>query len=496
MSHYLALDLGAESGRAILGSLSAGKLALEELHRFSNQPVRLPDGLYWDSFRLFHEIREGLRIAGRNRGLKLSGIGVDTWGVDFGLLDAHGELIANPRHYRDARNNGMMERTFQTVPRAEVFRHTGLQFMQFNSLFQLNAIKHAGSPALAAARRLLFTPDLLSYWLSGVQKNELTITSTSQFWNPAEARWATELFDALDLPKGLLGDVVLPGTKLGGLLEEIRETSGLGDTPVFATAGHDTASAVAAVPAAGPFSGGAPWCYISSGTWSLMGVELDAPVINARTLELNYTNEVGVDGKIRFLKNIAGLWLVQECRRAWALAGTEYNYNELTVMASGAEPFAAVIDPDAFLEPGSMPERIASFCARTGQSAPRNPGSFVRTCLESLAFRYRQVLESLEEATGRRIETIHIVGGGSKNALLNRFVAEATGRTVVAGPAEATAIGNLLVQAMGAGEIEGLEGLRTVVRNSFELERFEAKDATPEWDRAYEEYLSIVGSKA
>jgi rhamnulokinase len=492
MSHYLALDLGAESGRAILGSLSDGKLALEELHRFSNQPVRLPDGLYWDAFRLFHEIREGLRIAGRSRGLPLSGIGVDTWGVDFGLLDAHGELVANPRHYRDARNNGMMERTFQTVPRAEVFRHTGLQFMQFNSLFQLNAIRQSGSPSLDAASRLLFMPDLLSYWLSGVQKNELTISSTSQFWNPAEARWATELFDALALPKRLLGDVVRPGTKLGGLLDEIRDTSGLGETPVFATAGHDTASAVAAVPA----SGDAPWCYISSGTWSLMGVELDAPVINARTLELNYTNEVGVDGKIRFLKNIAGLWLVQECRRAWALEGTEYNYSELTAMAAEAQPFASVIDPDAFLEPGSMPERIAGFCARTGRTAPRTTGSFVRTCLESLAFRYRQVLESLEEVTGRRIQTIHIVGGGSKNSLLNRFVADATGRTVVAGPGEATAIGNLLVQAIGAGEVDGLKGLRAIVRSSFELETFEAKGAAPEWDRAYEKYLKIVGAKA
>ena len=496
MSHYLALDLGAESGRAILGSLYEGKLALEELHRFSNQPVRLPDGLYWDAFRLFHEIREGLRIAGRNRGLKLSGIGVDTWGVDFGLLDSHGELLANPRHYRDARNNGMMERTFQTVPRAEVFRQTGLQFMQFNSLFQLNAIRQSGSPALDAAGRLLFMPDLLSYWLSGVQKNELTISSTSQFWNPAEARWANELFDALSLPTRLLGEVVRPGTKLGGLLDEIRDTSGLGEAPVFATAGHDTASAVAAVPASGPFSGDAPWCYISSGTWSLMGVELDAPVINARTLELNYTNEVGVDGKVRFLKNIAGLWLVQECRRAWASEGAEYTYNELTVMASGAAPFASVIDPDAFLEPGSMPERIAAFCARTGQSAPQTPGSFVRTCLESLAFRYRQVLESLEEVTSRRIGTIHIVGGGSKNSLLNRFVAEATGRTVVAGPGEATAIGNLLVQALGAGEIGGLEGLRAIVRDSFELERFEVKGAAAEWDRAYEKYLKIVNSKA
>jgi rhamnulokinase len=286
--------------------------------------------------------------------------------------------------------------------------------------------------------------------------------------------------------------VVTPGTLLGGLLDEIRETCGLGETPVFATASHDTASAVAAVPAAGE----APWCYISSGTWSLMGVELDAPVINEQVLALNYTNEIGAGGKIRFLKNIAGLWLVQECRRAWALEGTEYSYNELTVMAAGAEPFAAVIDPDAFMEPGAMPGRIAALCRETGQEPPKTPGSFVRTCLESLALRYRQVLESLESVTGSRIETIHIVGGGSKNALLNRFVAEATGRTVVAGPGEATAVGNLLVQAMGAGEIEGLEGLRAVVRNSFELERIEAPGAAPEWDRAYEKYLKIVSARA
>ena len=491
MSHYLALDLGAESGRAILGKLSGGRLELEELHRFPNQPVRLPDGLYWDAHRLFHEIREGLRLAGRGRGLKLDGVGVDTWGVDFGLVDEHGELVASPRHYRDARNNGMIERTCETVPRAEIFRQTGLQFMQFNSLFQLNAIKLAHSPALDVASRLLFTPDLLSYWLTGVQKNELTISSTSQFWNPAAARWATELFDALGLPKRLLGEVVLPGTKLGMLLDEIADTCGLGETPVFASASHDTASAVAAVPA----SDDTPWCYISSGTWSLMGVELDAPVINEQTLALNYTNEIGAAGKVRFLKNIAGLWLVQECRRAWALEGVEYGYAELTEMAAAAEPFAAVIDPDAFMEPGDMPERIAALCRETGENVPRTPGSFVRTCLESLALRYRQVLESLESVTGRRIEVIHIVGGGSKNGLLNRFVAEATGRAVVAGPGEATAIGNLLVQAMGAGEVEGLAGLRAVVRNSFDLERIEAPGKAEAWDRAYEKYLNIVSKK-
>ncbi|MGO9241301.1 MAG: rhamnulokinase [Bryobacteraceae bacterium] len=495
MSHYLAFDLGAESGRAILGKLSGGRLELEELHRFPNQAVRLPDGLYWDTLRLFHEIREGLRLAGRGRGLKLDGVGVDTWGVDFGLVDARGELVASPRHYRDGRNNGMVERTCETVPRAEIFRQTGLQFMQFNSLFQLNAIKLSGAPALDAASRLLFVPDLLNYWLTGVQKNELTIVSTSQLWNPSESRWATELMEALGLPTRLLGEVVQPGTRLGGLLEEIRETCGLGETPVFASASHDTAAAVAAVPAAGPGLGDTPWCYISSGTWSLMGVELDAPVINDRVLGLNYTNEIGAGGKIRLLKNIAGLWLVQECRRAWALEGTEYSYAELTEMAAAAEPFAAVIDPDAFMEPGGMPAKIAGLCRETGQEAPRTPGSFVRTCLESLALRYRQVLESLESVTGRRIEVIHIVGGGSKNGLLNRFVAEATGRAVVAGPGEATAIGNLLVQAMGAGEIEGLEGLRKVVRNSFELERIEAAGKTAAWDRAYERYLGILSTR-
>lgn len=488
MKRFLAFDLGAESGRAMLGTLDAGRLELEELHRFLNQPVRLPDGLYWDTYRLFHEIREGLRIAGRGRGLTLDGVGVDTWGVDFGLVDGRGELVVNPRHYRDARNSGMFEKTFAVMPREEIFRHTGLQFMELNSLFQLHAVKLSGSPGLAAAERLLFMPDLFSYWLSGVQKNELTIASTAQFWNPAEKRWAWEIFDALGLPKKLLGEVVPPATRLGGLLDEICDTCGLAPAPVFATASHDTAAAVAAVPA----TKDRPWCYISSGTWSLMGLELDAPVINDKVLALNFTNEIGAEGKIRFLKNIAGLWLVQECRRAWALEGTEYSYGELTAMASGAAPFAAVINPDAFLEPGKMPERLADFCRRTGQAVPQAPGGMIRVILESLALRYRQVLESLESVSGERIEVIHIVGGGSKNSLLNRFVAEATGRTVIAGPTEATAAGNVLVQAIGAGAVEGLEGLREVIRASFELETYETKSAAPEWDRAYEKYLSVT----
>jgi rhamnulokinase len=490
MKRFLAFDLGAESGRAMLGTLDRGRLELEELHRFPNQPVRLPDGLYWDTFRLFHEMREGLRIAGRGRGLALDGIGVDTWGVDYGLVDGRGELVVNPRHYRDARNAGMFEKTFAVMPRAEIFRHTGLQFMELNSLFQLHAVKLSGSPGLAAAERLLFMPDLFNYWLCGVQKNELTIASTSQFWNPAEMRWAWEIFGALGLPGKLLGEVAPPATRMGGLLDEIRGACGLGPAPVFATASHDTASAVAAVPAAP----GRPWCYISSGTWSLMGLELDAPLIDGRVLGLNFTNEIGAGGKIRFLKNIAGLWLVQECRRAWALEGADHSYADLTDMASVAPAFAAVIDPDAFLEPDRMPERLAEYCRRTSQAVPQAPGGMIRVILESLALRYRQVLDSLESASGERIEVIHIVGGGSRNSLLNRFVAEATGRRVVAGPGEATAAGNMLVQALGAGAVDGLEGLREVVRASFELETREAKSPAPEWDRAYEKYLRVTAA--
>lgn len=486
MSNYLAFDLGAESGRAMLGTLEGGRLRLEELHRFLNQPVRLPDGLYWDTFRLFHDIREGLRIAGRERQLTLNGVAVDTWGVDYGLLDANGELCQTPRHYRDPRNNAAYEAALAAAGRENIFNHTGLQFMPLNSLYQLYAAKLANTPALQIAKRLLFMPDLLSYWLCGVQKNELTIASTSQFYDPAQKRWSTELFETLGLPPAILGDIVLPGAKLGGLLDEIRDTCALGPTPVFATAGHDTASAVAAVPATGERS----WCYISSGTWSLMGVEIDQPIVTPKALELTLTNEIGVEGKVRLLKNIAGLWLVQECRRAWLLEGKDHTYAELTEMAAGADPFLAVIDPDQFLDPGHMPERIAAYCRRTGQPVPERPGQFVRVCLESLALRYRQVLESLEALVGFHIEVIHIVGGGSRNGLLNRFVAEATARTVVAGPNEATAAGNILVQAMGAGEISGLPQLRQVVRNSFDLETIDAA-RDPAWDRAYDRYLRL-----
>ncbi len=487
MKHYLAIDLGAESGRAILGTLAGGKLALEELHRFPNTPVRVATGLYWDTFRLFHEILEGLRVAGRERKLALSGIGVDTWGVDFGLFGEDGALVDNPRHYRDARNNGILERAYAIVPQAEIFSHTGLQFMQFNSLFQLLAAKLAGSPSLSVAKRLLFMPDLFNYWLTGVARAELTIASTSQCYNPAKKRWATELMEKLGLPVSILPEIVQPGTLLGPVLPEVAEATGIGAVPVYATACHDTAAAVAAVPAAD-----GDWCYISSGTWSLMGLELDEPIINDKVFELTLTNEIGAEGKIRLLKNIAGLWLLQECRRAWAAAGKEYSYAELASLAAEARPFTAVIQPDGFLEPGAMPERIAAYCEKTGQKVPGQPGEMSRTILESLALRYRQVLESLEALAGRKIKVIHIVGGGSKNQLLNQLVADATGCTVVAGPSEATAAGNILVQAMGAGELSGLKEAREVVRRSFEVTVIEPRPAEG-WDAAYDKFCQLAG---
>jgi rhamnulokinase len=486
MSRYLAFDLGAESGRAILGTLEGERVTLEDLHRFANTPVRVRGSLYWDTLRLWHEVQQGLAIAGRDRQLALDGIGVDTWGVDFALLGLEGNLIENSRHYRDARTNGIMEAVFKIIPREEIFALTGIQFMRINTLYQLYSMRLAASRALACSRTLLMTPDLLNYWLTGVAKSELTIASTSQFYNPRLGRWAVELFDRLYLPKVILPEVVPPGTRLGPLLREVAEASGLGAVPVYATGCHDTASAVAAVPASGN-----DWCYISSGTWSLMGVEADVPVIDDRSLALNLTNEMGAGGKTRLLKNIVGLWPLQECRRAWALAGKEYTYEELNRQAANARPFSAVLDPDAFLEPGDMPAKIREYCGANGQNAPDSVGSMTRTILESLALRYRDVLASLEGLLCRKLETIHIVGGGSRNRLLNQFVADATNRTVIAGPAEATALGNVLIQAIGAGEVSGLQEAREMVRRSVELETF-TPERTGEWDRAYERFLSLV----
>lgn len=487
MKRFLAFDLGAESGRAILGILTGGNLALRELHRFPNSPVRLPQGLFWDTFRLFQEIEEGIRIACRD-GVEINGIGVDTWGVDFGLLGADGTLVENPRCYRDARTNGILEAAFEVMPREALYRRTGTQFLQFNSLFQLFAMKRQNASALLAAAQLLHIPDLLNCWLTGKAVSERTIASTSQFYNPATHSWDSELLEIFGLDPRILGDLVEPGALLGPLLPHVAEYARAAqEIPVYASAGHDTACAVAAAPAVP----GRNWCYISSGTWSLMGAELDSPVMDDRALAHTFTNEVGVGGSIRFLKNIMGLWLLQECRRAWAADGKDYTYDELVIAALSAPPFQAVVDPDAFLAPGNMPEKIQDFCRRTGQQVPAGPEHITRVIFESLAVCYRTVLVDLEETLGRRMDVIHIVGGGSRNSVLNQFVADATGRTVVAGPAEATAIGNVLVQAMGSGLLESHQRAREVVRNSFEVKHFEPQN-NPGWENAYTTFRQLT----
>ena len=492
--NFLAFDLGAESGRAVLGTLAGGRLTLEETHRFLTPTGRMNGRLYWNLLAKWEELKTGLRkSASRQRGsrreaVELHGIGVDTWGVDFGLLGRGGEILANPVHYRDPRTDGTMERTFAKVSREQIFDATGIQFMQLNTLFQLIAMREANSPLLDCAQTLLFIPDLFNYLFTGQIKSEFSIASTSQMYDPRRKRWATELVTRLGLPARILPDVIPSGTLLGPLREEVATECDVPAAAVIAPACHDTASAVAAVPAEG-----GDWCYISSGTWSLMGVERDQPVINDKTLKYNYTNEGGVGGTIRLLKNIMGLWLVQECRRQWQRDGHEHSYSDLTQMAAACTPLARVIDPDhkPFLSPGQMPRKIEEFCRSTRQPAPASPGDFVRACLDSLALTYRRTLEGLEDVTGRKIKTIHIVGGGSQNELLNQLTADACDRPVVAGPAEATAIGNILVQAMATGDVKLLAEARAIVRESFPVKRYEPR-RTEQWEEAYRRFHEVV----
>ena len=452
----------------MLAHLADHRLELTELHRFPNIPVRLPSGLFWDTLRLFHEMCEGIRIAGKTVD-HLDGIGVDTWGVDFGLLSEEGALLDNPRHYRDPRTNGAFEQVFEKVPRSEIFKNTGVQFMEINSLYQLFAAHRDMPKTLENASELLFMPDLFNYFLTGTLRAERTIASTSQFYDPVRKHFATDMLRKLGLHAGYLAALVDPGTDLGPVLPYIAERCDLKyDSTVFATGSHDTASAVAAVPA----RAGEDWCYISSGTWSLMGVELNDPVIDDASLEANFTNEVGVQNRIRFLKNIPGLWVLQECKRAWAREGQEFSYAELTARAAEAKPLDTVLNLDEFVSPGNHPQRIKDFCRRTGQESPADVASVTRVILHSLAVRYKQVLETLESLTKRKLGVIHIIGGGSRNSLLNQLTADVTGLRVLAGPAEATAAGNALTQAMGTGHVGSLEELRAVVRNSFEVEEF------------------------
>jgi rhamnulokinase len=488
---FLAFDLGAESGRAVLGQLTGQTLTVQEAHRFPTANGTMNGHLFWNLLGLWEQLKIGLRkgseLAGEGG---LDGIGVDTWGVDYGLIDAEGGLLGEPYHYRDRRTEGMMEAAFERVGRERIFDATGIQFMQFNTLYQLMAAAKERPHQLKAAGTLLFTADLFNYLFSGVSKSEYSLASTSQMWDARKNAWATDLLEALGVPTHFLPEVVPSGTVLGPVRADVAAECNCGPIPVIAPGCHDTASAVAAVPAAGEKD---DWCFISSGTWSLMGAELAKPLITEKSLAHNYTNEGGVGGSIRFLKNIMGLWLVQECRRHFQRQGHELSYAAMTEMAEQAPAFGALVNPDhkPFGFPGEMPNKIEQFCRETGQTPPSTHGQIVRTCLESLALAYRRTLEKLEDILGRRLNVIHIVGGGCQNELLNQMAASACGRTVVAGPSEATAIGNLLVQAMAIGEIKSLAAARAIVRSSFPVRTFEPKDAS-RWDEAYERYTRIV----
>ncbi len=479
--NYLAVDLGAESGRTIIGTLDDDRLSLSETHRFGNGPVRLPDGLHWDVLRLWSEIKAGIGISSAKFNKNLDSIGLDTWGVDFALLDRNHSLLSNPFHYRDERTDGMLEEAFKRMPRAEIFSNTGIQFMQINALYQLLAMSLQASPLLEAAETFVTIPDLFNYWLSGEITNEFTNATTTQCLDPRKRDWATPVLEALNIPTHLFGPVTDPGNSIGTLLPSVAEETGAGGVQIVLPACHDTGSAVVAVPAQNQ-----DFAWISSGTWSIMGAEVREPYVNDKALEYNVTNEGGVFGTWRLSKNIMGLWLVQECKRTWAHQGEDLSYDEITRLASEAKPFLAVLDPDdhRFLHAGDMPERIRKYCADTNQTAPQTKGEIVRVALEGIALKYRWVLERLEELTGKRFDPIHIIGGGTKNGLLNQLTADATCRTVVTGPVEATAIGNILMQAIGLNHLGSLEEARGVVRTSFTPEVYEPKQTT-EWDEAY-----------
>ncbi|MFK7817495.1 MAG: rhamnulokinase [Planctomycetaceae bacterium] len=489
---FLAIDLGAESGRLMAGFLDGAKVRLEELHRFPNGGVPIGGTLRWDVLGLWREIQIGLAKAAA-LDVEIQSVGVDSWGVDYVLMSSDDELIGHPWHYRDERNNGMVELATQRVPREEIFASTGLQFMQINSLYQLLAMRQQQPALLEQAGQFLMIADYFHWCLCGSRVVEFTNATTTQMLHPVKRDWATDMLRKLELPTEILGDIVTPGTSLGKLRPEVAEKAGLPRINVVTPATHDTGSAVAAVPT--EHTGKANWAYISSGTWSLMGVEVQDAIFTPEALELNVTNEGGIDGTYRLLKNIMGLWLVQECRRSFEKAGRAVDYAEVTKMAVAAAPLKSIINPnhDDFLSPEDMPTAIRERCKATGQPVPETDGELIRTALESLALKYNQVLAGLENLTGERVEVIHIVGGGSQNELLNQLTANACGRPVVAGPVEATAIGNVLVQARAAGSVSSLAEIRDVVRNSYELKTYEP-ETDHDWASAIATFEDLIKS--
>lgn len=488
---YLAVDLGAESGRVVAGLFDGTHIRLEEIHRFANGPVPVADSLRWDVLRLWSEIQSGLGKAAQSYANDAISVGVDTWGVDYVLLARGDEMLGQPYNYRDPRTSGVMERCFSRVPRKEIFSATGVQFMPINTLYQLLAMQETNPQLMAQAQRFLMMADVVHWLLCGSQVVEFTNATTSQCLDASTGDWAWDMLRKFEIPTGMFPEVVAPGTKLGKLRVSVAERCRIRRLDVVAPATHDTGSAVAAVPT--EKTGSANWAYISSGTWSLLGLELPQPVLTPRALELNVTNEGGIDGTYRLLKNIMGLWLVQECRRAFERSGKSWNYAELTHLAAAARPFCAMVDPDApaFLAPAEMPAEIVKWCQARGRPVPCSEGEFVRTALESLALKYRMVLRWLEELSGAPIDVIHIVGGGSQNELLNQFTANSCGRPVVAGPIEATALGNVLIQARTSGALSTLGEMRSVVRASSDLKHYEPRDQSA-WSAAYAQFCELL----
>jgi Sugar (pentulose and hexulose) kinases len=490
MASILAYDLGASSGRALLGRLTDNRIETEELHRFGNDPVQVGDRLHWDILRLYHELKQGL-LKAKHQGVELSSLAIDSWAVDFGFLGSNGELLGNPYHYRDRHTDGIMEKLFAELPAEEVFSRTGIQFLSFNSIFQLYALKQANSPLLREAKRFLMIPDLLRYFMTGEQHNEFTNATTTQLYNPKLGNWDSRLLGQLGLSESLFGPVAQPGQRVGSLRTSLKEELGIASIPVYAVAEHDTGSAVVAVPALDR-----SFAYLSCGTWSLMGTEVEQPVISERARELNFTNEGGAYGTFRLLKNIMGLWILNECQREWERAGESYSFPELVRMSNLAEPLAAFIEPDddLFLHPGDMPGQIRKYCERTGQKAPEGPGAIVRCILESLALKYRYVLELTEQLSGQSFNGLHMVGGGIKNKLLCQWSANAIGKPVWAGPAEGSAIGNLAVQWIAGGELSDIWEARKVIRDSFPVDTYEPAD-TERWQDAYDRFLTVTSLK-
>jgi rhamnulokinase len=487
---FLAFDLGATSGRSILGTIENGRLQMKELTRFPNQILQIGEHFHWNIYSLFEHLKAGL-VAAKEEGVEITSIGIDTWGVDFAMLAEDGSILGAPYAYRDPHTIGAPEKYFEIVPREKVYDLTGIQVMNFNSLYQLFALSQANNSLLKATKEILFMPDALAYLLTGNKVVEYTIASTSQILNPRTKQFEAELLEKAGVSPSILGEIVMPGHVIGTLRDDLAEESELGKINVVAVAGHDTGAAVAAVPAANE-----NFAYLSSGTWSLMGIEVKDAIINDVTYEYNFTNEGGVEGTTRFLKNITGMWILEQCMKEWKKDGITYAYEKIVQMADTVEPFQSLIDPDhtSFGSPGCMTKAIQDFCAVSGQKVPQTHPEFVRCIFESLSLKYRYILGLLDNMAPFPIEKLHVIGGGSKNPLLNQWTANSIGIPVAAGPSEATAIGNIMLQAKTAGCVESLQEMRQIIAESVHIDEFLPEN--PEiWEEAYQKFEAVTGLK-